>query len=377
MSRETLETLFRPLHTGALPLPARGQRVLFLGAPGGLVLPEGFEAELTAVQGFRPDFLALQRGGFRVAAEPEGEGYDMALVLAGRHRGQNEAFLAEAVQRIRQDGVIVVAGSNTDGAAALRKRLMGGDDRLTRGQNAAVIEGREGGASDVIGGDRLYHPSKTAVPIDGHLSKNHGVVFWLRRTPEADAYAATMKAWQGNWPLIDRRFETAPGMFSFDRIDEGSRLLVESLPSILKGAVADFCAGWGYLSAELAARAPAPASIDLYEADHASLEAARGNMGRLAPNLPVAFFWQDLVSEPVARRYDAIVMNPPFHAGRAAEPGLGQKLIGVASRALKPGGQLFLVANRQLPYETTLAAGFGRVEKLREDKGFKIFRAAR
>ena len=39
-------------------------------------------------------------------------------------------------------------------------------------------------------------------------------------------------------------------MFSHGRIDPGSRLLAEALPADLSGKVADFCAGWGYLSAE-------------------------------------------------------------------------------------------------------------------------------
>ena len=47
--------------------------------------------------------------------------------------------------------------------------------------------------------------------------------------------------------LVDGRFRTAPGMFSHDRIDAGSRLLAECLPETAKGAAADFGAGWGYL----------------------------------------------------------------------------------------------------------------------------------
>ena len=52
-------------------------------------------------------------------------------------------------------------------------------------------------------------------------------------------------------------------------------------------------------------------------------------------------------------------------------------LIRVASHALKPGGQLFMVANRQLPYERTLAQAFSKVTKLREEQGFKVFWARR
>ena len=65
-------------------------------------------------------------------------------------------------------------------------------------------------------------------------------------------------------------------------------------PDLLAGKVADFCAGWGYLSAELAQRAPAITGLDLYEADIEALEAARGN---LAGRQGTRFFWHDLEAE--------------------------------------------------------------------------------
>ena len=70
-------------------------------------------------------------------------------------------------------------------------------------------------------------------------------------------------------------------------------------------------------------------------------------------------------------------MNPPFHRGRAAEPGIGQRLIGVAAKALRRGGRLFMVANRQLPYEETLEAEFAQWREITRDGGFKVLAATR
>src|SRR5262245_46098642 len=123
MDRDASKTLFHPFDSGDLPMPSADQRALFLGARPGFRLPEGFAAEVTVVQGFRPDFLALQREDFAVVPEPEGEGYDLALVLAGRHRGENELRLAEAIARVKPDGLVVMAGDKTDGVASLRQRL--------------------------------------------------------------------------------------------------------------------------------------------------------------------------------------------------------------------------------------------------------------
>ncbi len=73
--------------------------------------------------------------------------------------------------------------------------------------------------------------------------------------------------------------------------------------------------------------------------------------------------------------YDTVIMNPPFHEGRVTDVSLGQAFIAAAASRLKPGGRLLMVANRQLPYETTLKGLFKNVTLLEEANGFKIFDA--
>ena len=340
MARDALKTLFHPFESGVVALPEKGASLLFFGAEPGFRLPEGFDATLCPVQGFRPHFRALAAAGFDVRPVPEGHSFDGALVLCGRHRGQNESWIAEALERVNTGGMIVVAGSQDDGIASLRKRF------------------------------------EKALELDGHLPKYHGVAFWFRRPENAGAKIEALRTDKGGM-LADGRFIAAPGMFSHDRIDAGSRLLVENLPDKCKGTAADFGAGWGYLSAALLERTAGLKSIDLYEADHASLEAAKRNLTAFGGTIPLGYYWQDLVGEKVEKKYDLIVMNPPFHQGRAAEPQIGQALIKAASSALKPGGRLFMVANRGLPYDQTLKAGFSSVSELQREAAFRVIVAYR
>ena len=338
MKSGPLATLFHPFETGDLDAPAKGSRVLFIGAEPGFRLPEGFSAELHLVQGFRPHFRALANAGFRVTPRVEGTGFDGALVLAGRHRGQNEAWIAEAAERVVPGGLVVVAGSTDDGIASLRKRM------------GKLVE------------------------VEGHLPKYHGMAFWFRRPDDAALLVEALRPANG---LVDNRFRTAPGMFSHDRIDAGSRLLAECLPDKAKGAAADFGAGWGFLASVLAEQTTGLKAIDLYEADYESLEAAKRNLAGLAAAPEFGFFWHDLVGEKIERKYDLIVMNPPFHQSRASDPGIGQAMIKAASLALKSGGQLLMVANRGLPYEQALKAGFKDTRELRNEGGFRVISARR
>jgi 16S rRNA (guanine1207-N2)-methyltransferase len=70
-------------------------------------------------------------------------------------------------------------------------------------------------------------------------------------------------------------------------------------------------------------------------------------------------------------------MTPPFHLGRTADPALGRAFITAAARVLAPSGSLWMVANRHLPYESTLAASFAKVEEIAGDTRFKVLHATR
>ena len=173
--------------------------------------------------------------------------------------------------------------------------------------------------------------------------------------------------------LNDALLVSQPGIFSWNRIDDGSALLVAHLPDDLGKHVADFGCGWGYLSLAMLRGSPGIARLDLIDAEHRALEAARANV--VDPR--TTFHWLDLAAEPAPATYDTIVCNPPFHASRAATPALGQAVIEAAARALKPGGRLYLVANRGLPYEPVLKARFASFETLADNNKFRVSRAIR
>ncbi len=333
MSRDALKTLYHPFAAGLLDLPGEGQRFLFLNAEVGQRLPEGFAAGIEAVQPLRPLYRALEAARAQVTPTVAGEGYDGALVLCGKHKGANENNIAEALKRVRAGGTIVIAGGKEDGIQSLRKRI----DRFG------------------FGGD--------------HAPKYHGVAFWFTRPADV---AEPVQALSARAVRVEGRFTAAPGMFSHDRIDEGSELLATRIPEDFRGHAADFGAGWGYLSVLLAERAPGLKGIDLFEADYNALEAAKANMAENCPDVPTRFYWQDLTAEQPRDHYDLIVMNPPFHEGHAADHGLGAGMIRMAATSLKAGGRLLLVANRGLPYEPVLKEAFKESGEVCRNARFKV-----
>jgi 16S rRNA (guanine1207-N2)-methyltransferase len=211
------------------------------------------------------------------------------------------------------------------------------------------------------------------------LSKHKCRVFWT--APFAgqfdNALAAQWRELDTVQRIEDARFVSRPGVFAWDRIDPASQLLANQLPKELQGRAADLGAGFGYLSVELLQRCPGITALDVYEAEQRALELAQQNLQPYADKVQLGFHWHD-VTAGLPQSYDVIVTNPPFHTHHGAEKlDIGRRFIAVAAAALKPGGSLWLVANRHLPYEQILDASFGRVRMVKQEQGFKIIEAVR
>ncbi|GJE32753.1 methyltransferase [Methylobacterium oxalidis] len=163
---------------------------------------------------------------------------------------------------------------------------------------------------------------------------------------------------------------TQPGIFSWDRIDPGTALLLSVLPA-LSGSGADLGCGLGILARALLA-GPAVTRLVLVDIDRRAVEMARRNVG----DPRAEFRWADLrTPDPGLARLDFVVMNPPFHDGGAEDQTLGQTFIRRAAESLRPGGALWLTANAHLPYEAVLRASFRGVAQRAAANGYKVYEA--
>jgi 16S rRNA (guanine1207-N2)-methyltransferase len=251
--------------------------------------------------------------------------------------------MARAIASLRPGGIVVASASNNEGARSAETDL-------------ALLAGS----------------------VDS-MVKNKCRVFWTPPLPDAPnpQLASDWVALDAVRPIEGGRFMSRPGIFAWDRIDPASQLLADHLPSDLHGASADLGAGFGFLSAKLLERCPKIASVDLYEAEGRALDVAKTNLATFAARATLDFKWHD-VTAGLPRRYDVIVTNPPFHTqNRVDRPDIGRRFIAVAAASLNPGGSLWMVANRHLPYEEVLADNFARVRKVAEKDGFKIIEAVK
>ena len=90
----------------------------------------------------------------------------------------------------------------------------------------------------------------------------------------------------------------------------------------------------------------------------------------------VATLWADVrTARDLPTGLDFVVTNPPFHDGGDEDKLLGQTFIQKAAAMLRPGGVLWLTANRHLPYEATLTPLFASADQIAQANGFKIYAA--
>ena len=341
-----LETLLLPVLDGPLSWPRESSKdssVLFLRARDGWPLHQRAFPGLACEQSFKPEADRLEHSGLQLVDEHATSLHPLVLVLSPRQRDEARALYARAITRTAPGGRVLACVRNDEGAKS--------------------------GEADL---------AKLAGPL-GHLSKNKCRAFWTQPL-QGPSDASLLAEWlrlDAPRPIAGGRFVSRPGVFAWDRIDAASALLASQLPGDLHGAAADLGAGYGYLSSELLARCPRIASVDLYEAERRALDLARMNLASQSGRAALDFHWHD-VTTGLHGRYDVIVSNPPFHAqGRADRPDIGRRFIAVAAAALKPGGRLWMVANRHLPYEVELEKQFARVRTVAQDAGFKVVEAVK
>lgn len=318
------------LEGGGLELPEAG-RVAVFAPHDPLQISPLPTARCHVITGNKPAHDMFENAGYACSVAPDqdpAERYGAALVVLPRAKGLAFAMIAKAAEI--SDGPVIIDGAKTDGVESLLR----------------VIRKR--------------------VPVGGPISKAHGKIFWIES-------GADFSDWANDAPKpVEGGFLTAPGVFSADGIDPASLLLADTLPVKLGSSIVDLGAGWGYLAARILER-EAVKSLDLVEAEHAALDCARHNI----EDPRATFHWADALSWTAPGRVETVVMNPPFHQGRKADPALGRSFIAVAAKMLAPNGQLWMVANRHLPYEPALAEAFAQVEEVAGNTRFKILHAQR
>ena len=332
-------TFLRPFRLGEIDFsPEGGAEAFWIRAAPSKDIESAWKQTLICEQTLGSQYSRLQKMGFKVTRNLTGK-FDLGFCTLTKHKKENLGNIARAMNLLRPSATLLCCGEKAVGPKTIAK---------------AVAE---------------------RVAIAGQLSKNHCRVFWFTEDPSLDWNDWELHSKPARY-LDNADYLTRPGIFSYDKMDKGSRFLIEHFPNEIAGQVADYGSGWGYLAGELLQRFRLIESLHLWEDEWIALDLARKNLARFGDR--AEFFWSDLTQQESEsrQRYDWIITNPPFHAGTESDIRLGCRFMERASHSLKPSGKLLMVANRHLPYEKPARQLFASVEIRAESTAFKVLEAS-
>lgn len=231
------------------------------------------------------------------------------------------------------------------------------------------------------------------------LEKEHG--FNGRLIKNGDIYTAALKS--GNqttkiledkqYPILRKiqlpssstELYSKPGVYGWEKEDQGSKLLIDSLlteeqkqagdENTRARSLLDLGCGYGYLSILLSQHLQL-SKIIATDNNAAAIAACKKNFETYG-NPKQNNNWEVVADDCAASvndYFDLIVCNPPFHQGFDTERELTQKFVAQAAKRLKPSGKAYFVVNSFIPLEKVAAKFFTEIHTCVNDKQFKVIR---
>ena len=159
-------------------------------------------------------------------------------------------------------------------------------------------------------------------------------------------------------------------MFAHDRLDPGTALLLEHVDINPVKHVLDAGCGMGILG--MFASQHGAGQVDLVDVNLLAVAATAKNLTDQERYLNARVLPSDGLQAVADTRYDLIISNPPFHAGKGITYDVAHAFMVHGRQLLRKGGRIVVVANRFLAYDQVLKQHYKRVERLAQTSGFHV-----
>jgi 16S rRNA (guanine1207-N2)-methyltransferase len=250
-------------------------------------------------------------------------------------------------------------------------------------QWAALIAAHAAPDVVVLAGGRIKHMTlgmnevlgRYFDTVEASLAQQKSRVLRVRGPRVEEARAA-----ESTWPRrqfhadVDLTVCAQGGVFAGTSVDIGTLSLLAVLDRVSgkQGQrIIDFGCGTGILATQLARLRPT-AHVIASDQSAAAVASARATAEANGVGDRVEVMLDDGLSSQPDESADLIVFNPPFHSGAAVHAGTSLRLFAEAGRVLKPGGELWVVANRHLSYKPALRTLVGSTREIRRNAKFTV-----
>ncbi|MGW3355263.1 methyltransferase [Streptomyces bungoensis] len=167
------------------------------------------------------------------------------------------------------------------------------------------------------------------------------------------------------------------GVFCADRLDVGTRFFLRHLPAGPgAGRVVDLGCGNGVVGTAVALADPEAEVLFVDESFQAVASAEATYKANGVPG-HAEFRVGDGLAGVAPGSVDLVLNNPPFHSHQATTDATARRMFTGAKRALRPGGELWVVGNRHLGYHVLLKRLFGNSRLVASDPKFVVLKAVK
>lgn len=316
-------------------------RVLFINAPADELLNQvGDQVQASIWTWNYSDHLAHLNAQFEshFAVEMPKQTYDQVVIFVPKSKELLEYVLQHVLSRVALGLQVFLVGEKKGGIERAAKQM------LPYGKCLKLDSARH---------CQLWQMTLAQAPAAKALHD------WIKRYPVND---------------LDLTICALPGVFSQNRLDVGTAVLLPFLKQVKSGKIADFGCGAGIISCYLAKLNPNnqifALDVDAFALKSTELSFAENNLADTQLALCAV---TGIADAPM--QLDAIVSNPPFHQGVQTNYVASEDLCRQAKIHLKSDGELWIVANRFLNYAQFIEQQFKQVSIQADEKGFKVIHA--
>lgn len=160
-------------------------------------------------------------------------------------------------------------------------------------------------------------------------------------------------------------------LFSREKLDIGTRFLLDHLPSTKVHDILDLGCANGILGVEMKKKMP-DAHLHFSDDSMMAILSAKANWLKHFPDQEASFHWTNCFEIGEANSLDLVLCNPPFHQGHAMGDHISEQMFLDAKRCLRSKGQLVVVGNSHLGYQAKLKKIFGQAQVKASNEKFMI-----